>query len=66
MTLEEENKKLKDMLRAILAKDGPFICGISQNKDEQGLPDYVEICPAHGAEGSAVYKKVSNYSAPQW
>lgn len=66
MTLEEENMKLKEYLRAILSKDGPFLCGASTKKDEQGLPDYVLVCPAQGAEGYAIYKKASEYSAPGW
>lgn len=44
--------------------NGPFICGIAGEKDSVGLPEYVLVCPTHGASGSAFYKKDREYSEP--
>lgn len=41
-----------------------FICGHGGTKDATGLPASVMICPSPGSDGFAVYKKVSEYSAP--
>jgi hypothetical protein len=41
-----------------------FICGEAGEKDEMGLPDYIMVCPAYGADGMAMYKKYKDYSAP--
>lgn len=41
-----------------------FITGVSGAKDEMGLPEYVSVCPKYGLDGSAFYKKVTDYSSP--
>lgn len=41
-----------------------FICGEGGERDEMGLPDYISVCPAYGADGMAMYKKYKDYSAP--
>lgn len=41
-----------------------FICGIGGEKDEMGLPKYVDICPTYGLDGFARYEKVGDYTAP--
>lgn len=43
-----------------------FICGESGEKDDMGLPEYISVCPAHGLDGMAMYKKHTDYSAPRW
>lgn len=43
-----------------------FITGISGEKDEMGLPDYISICPTYGLDGFAMYKKHTDYSAPSY
>ena len=37
-----------------------FICGESGNKDVNGLPENIMVCPAHGADFSTtvMYKKI--------
>ncbi len=64
--LEEENLKLKTMIRhAIADRTGVyFICGDAGPKDDVGLPNKVLICPAYGSDGFAIYTKTSEYSAP--
>jgi len=43
-----------------------FITGISGEKDEMGLPEYISVCPTYGLDGFAFYKKHTEYSAPQY
>ena len=43
-----------------------FITGISGEKDEMGLPEYISVCPTYGLDGFALYKKHTEYSAPQY
>jgi len=66
MTLEEENLKLKAIIRSLLPSkyDVYFICGENGSKDSMGLPERLFICPSYGLEGMAVYTKTSDYSAP--
>ena len=67
-SLESENEKLKNILRkAFPEKSGHFfICGEAGEKDSMGLPEYISVCPAYGADGMAMYKKHKDYSAPGW
>lgn len=37
---------------------GPFICGHGGEKDENGLPEIVTVCPYMGATVTAFYRKV--------
>jgi hypothetical protein len=39
-----------------------FICGEEGEKDSIGLPEKIMICPTHGLEGFALYKKEKDYS----
>lgn len=65
-TLEKTNKKLKlyEKLDYKLRTEYPdksgyfFISGVSGTTDANGLPEYVSICPAYGADWSVHYKKV--------
>jgi hypothetical protein len=43
-----------------------FICGISGERDEFGLPEYISICPTYGLSGFSLYKKHTEYSEPGW
>ncbi len=43
-----------------------FICGEEGEKDSIGLPEKIMICPTHGLEGFALYKKEKDYSGPNW
>jgi hypothetical protein len=35
-------------------------------KDSMGLPEKIMVCPTHGLDGFASYKKDRDYSAPGW
>jgi hypothetical protein len=43
-----------------------FICGTAGEKDKIGLPEYINVCPVHGLDGFAMYKKYTDYSATGW
>lgn len=61
-------QKLKKIfMHSMPEKSGTFfICGESGEKDGLGLPEYISVCPAHGLDGIALYKKHKEYSAPGW
>jgi len=62
--LRKENARLVEELKRLYGVDRPFICGTAGNKGEDGMPEYVLVCPAYGADGMAMYKKFKDYSAP--
>ena len=62
--LRRENARLVEELKRLYGVDRPFICGTAGNKGEDGMPEYVLVCPAYGADGMAMYKKFKDYSAP--
>lgn len=66
--LQTENDRLKAMIRhAVADRTGVyFICGEGGTKDDLGLPEIILVCPAYGADGFAIYKKASEYSAPSY
>jgi DNA integrity scanning protein DisA with diadenylate cyclase activity len=41
-----------------------FITGVSGERDDMGLPEYISVCPTQGLDGFAMYKKHTEYSAP--
>ena len=43
-----------------------FICGEGGEKDTNGLPESIYICPAYGVDWFQVYKKTDLESAPEW
>ena len=73
--IEKERDKLKaqvDRLTTIIACASPeqtgamFICGVGGELCKDGMREYVMICPTLGADGHAIYKKHTDYSAPGW
>ena len=62
-------QKLRTILKHSKAEtlDGVyFICGEGGEKDGMGLPEFIQVCPAFGLDGFAMYKKHTDYSAPEW
>lgn len=56
--------KYREELKRLYGVDRPFICGNTKEIDEDGLPRFILVCPAYGADGFAMYKKHKDYSAP--
>jgi hypothetical protein len=62
-------EKLKTILRHTRAEkleNVYFVCGEGGTKDEMGLPEMIMVCPSFGLDGFAMYKKSSNYTAPEY
>jgi N-acetylglutamate synthase-like GNAT family acetyltransferase len=68
LLLRKKVEKYETLLKHAMAeKTGVFfICGASGEKDSTGLPEYISVCPAYGADGMTMYKKHKDYSAPGW
>jgi hypothetical protein len=61
--IEELTKLLERqqvIIRRIYAEHLPdtwFVCGEMGEKDQNGLPKYIEVCPAYGVDWSQVYER---------
>jgi hypothetical protein len=71
--ITEQEFKQYELLKKIFVHVQPekfegvyFICGEGGEKDPMGLPEFISVCPAHGLDGFAMYKKHKDYSAPGW
>jgi hypothetical protein len=60
--LEEQNKRLSKIIAALMPHlvEHYFICGEGGEKDDNGLPDAISICPAYGADWTVTYKRVKH------
>jgi hypothetical protein len=59
--LKEKCNKQTNILRHVFADRFPdtfFICGESGDKDEDGLPDHIMVCPAYGCDWFVAYARV--------
>lgn len=43
-----------------------FICGEGGDKDDNGLPDRLLVCPAYGCDWFQVYEKSSKSAGTEW
>jgi hypothetical protein len=64
--LQEDNDFMMDLLKKYKGVDHPFICGAGADVGEDGLPDYIMVCPAMGSDGFAIYKKHRDFSSPSY
>ena len=64
--LVKENERMREELRKLFGVERPFICGVAGGVGADNMADYVLVCPAYGADGSAMYKKYKDYSAPEY
>lgn len=74
--LEAEVERLTDkcdrqamMLRRIFPDRNPdtyFICGEGGEKDANGLPATIFVCPAYGCDFSTVYERTECGIHPEW
>ena len=46
--------------------DTYFICGEGGEKDKNGLPDLILVCPAYGADWVQTYEKTDRQFGPGW
>ena len=52
--------KQQKIIRRIYVDHFPdtyFVCGEMGNKDQNGLPDRIEVCPAYGVDWTQVYER---------
>jgi len=68
LLLRKKVEKYETILKHVMSeKTGTFfICGEAGDKDSMGLPEYISVCPTYGVDGSAFYKKHTEYTAPGW
>jgi N-acetylglutamate synthase-like GNAT family acetyltransferase len=68
LLLRKKVQKYETILKHAMAeKTGVFfICGAGGEKDNMGLPERINVCPAYGLDGMAQYTKSKDYSAPGW
>jgi len=67
--LEELRKFYKLVYHTILAEklgDRYFICGEGGEKDTNGLPDTIYICPAYGVDWFQAYEKTNFTVGTEW
>jgi len=53
-------EKQQKIIRRIYVEHFPdtyFICGEIGEKDQNGLPKYIQICPAYGLDWSHIYER---------
>lgn len=53
-------EKQQVVIRRIYAEHLPdtwFVCGELGPKDSNGLPKYIEVCPAYGCDWSQIYER---------
>jgi hypothetical protein len=58
--LSAQNARLRKIVQHIYAERIPntfFICGEAGDRDANGLPEKILVCPAYGADWSAVYTR---------
>jgi hypothetical protein len=63
--LEVMNKFLRHNVFAEKHPGVYFICGEGGEKDGNGMPDHVHICPAYGSDVVYIYMRRS-FTNPQW
>lgn len=63
-------RKLYAMLKhEVLAEklgDIYFICGEGGQKDSNGLPDKIHVCPAYGCDWFQIYEKTDKTFGPEY
>jgi len=64
--LKKENARLVEELKRLYGVDRPFICGTAGAVDNDGMNEYILVCPMYGADGFAMYKKHKDYSSPEY
>lgn len=61
-TEREQFERLVTIFRHATAEHSEgvyFICGESGNKDDNGLPESIMVCPSYGSDHVEIYRKVA-------
>lgn len=64
--LREFHKLVRHTLLAEKFGDIYFISGEGGDKDRNGLPDRIHICPAYGCDWFQVYEKSDKTCGTEW
>jgi hypothetical protein len=57
---------LQDLIQRRPGTDQPFVCGHVAGSECHGLPEEVVICSALGSDVTAVYRRVTPVSGPEY
>jgi hypothetical protein len=57
LDLLSKQQKIIHRIYADKFPDTYFVCGEHGDKDQNGLPKYIEVCPAYGVDWSHVYER---------
>ena len=63
--MELMSKFLRHNLLATKLEGVFFICGEAGERDQNGIPERIHICPAYGSDVSYVFTRGKSY-APEW
>ena len=63
--LRNAYKTLKPFLAEHFANQY-FMSGFAGAVDENGLPEYILVCPAYGVDWVMSYKRTNEVEGPQW
>jgi hypothetical protein len=61
-TVREQRDALIRVLNQIRGIHSPFICGASGERGPDGLSERIIVCPAYGADVTAVYVRAKKES----
>lgn len=65
-----ELRKIKSLVKhELLAEkmgDIYFICGEGGEKDKNGLPERIHVCPAYGVDWFQIYEKSQSSVGPEY
>lgn len=64
--LRKFHKLVRHTLLAEKFGDIYFICGEAGEKDNNGLPQQIHVCPAYGTDFFVVYQKTDQSVGPEW
>lgn len=66
--LREENEKMKYFLQHNVFAEKQygvyFVCGEAGDKDLNGVPEHIFVCPAYGSDITYCYNRIDSSDAP--
>jgi hypothetical protein len=64
--LTEDVHSLRKLIQQYHGVDHPFICGHVEGTELGTLPEQIVVCPAMGSDVTAVYRRVTPASGPEY